>query len=65
MPKMKTKRAAKKRFRVTPSGKVSYLRAGLRHNLEGKSGKRKRTLARPATLSAQEGKVARRLLGER
>jgi large subunit ribosomal protein L35 len=65
MPKTKTKRAAKKRFRLTPTGKVSYLRAGLRHNLESKSGKRKRTLARPATLSPQEGKVARRLLGAR
>jgi large subunit ribosomal protein L35 len=65
MPKTKTKRAAKKRFRLTPSGKVSYVRSGLRHNLENKSGKRKRTLARPATLAPAEGKVARRFLGAR
>jgi large subunit ribosomal protein L35 len=63
MPKTKTKRAAKKRFRVTPTGKVSYVRSGLRHNLESKSGKRKRTLARPATLAPQEAKVARHLIG--
>jgi large subunit ribosomal protein L35 len=62
MPKTKTKRAAKKRFRVTPTGKVTYVRSGLRHNLEGKSGKRKRTLARPGTVSEHDREVVRHLL---
>ena len=34
MPKMKTKQAAAKRFKVTGSGKILRRRAGLRHKLE-------------------------------
>ncbi|MFN8369738.1 MAG: 50S ribosomal protein L35 [Bacteriovoracaceae bacterium] len=37
MPKMKTKRAAAKRYRVTASGKVKVKKAFLRHILEKKS----------------------------
>jgi large subunit ribosomal protein L35 len=33
MPKMKTKSAAKKRFKVTATGKVKFKRAGKRHQL--------------------------------
>ncbi|MBI3542627.1 MAG: 50S ribosomal protein L35 [Deltaproteobacteria bacterium] len=33
MPKMKTKRAAKKRFKVTATGKVKFKKAGKRHQL--------------------------------
>ena len=33
MPKMKTKSAAAKRFKLTASGKAKYKRAGKRHNL--------------------------------
>jgi large subunit ribosomal protein L35 len=32
MPKMKTKRAAAKRFKLTATGKVKYKKAGKRHN---------------------------------
>jgi large subunit ribosomal protein L35 len=62
MPKTKTKRAAKKRFRITPTGKVMYVRSGLRHNLEKKPGKRKRVLARPGILSERDREIVRRLL---
>lgn len=42
MPKMKTKSAAKKRFKVTANGKVKFKRAGKRHQLgHRKSAKRK------------------------
>jgi len=42
MPKMKTKSAAAKRFKVTGTGKVKYKRAGKRHQLgHRKSSKRK------------------------
>jgi len=37
MPKMKTHSGAKKRFRVTGSGKIMHERAGKRHLLERKS----------------------------
>jgi large subunit ribosomal protein L35 len=49
MPKMKTKRAAKKRLRKTASGKLKRNRAWKRHMLEAKSPKRRRHLRR-ATL---------------
>lgn len=40
--KIKTKSAAKKRFRLTKSGKVKFKHAFGRHNLLGKSQNRKR-----------------------
>ncbi len=44
MPKMKTKRAAAKRFSFTANGKVKYKKQNLRHILTKKSSKRKRKL---------------------
>ncbi len=44
MPKMKTKKAAAKRFKLTASGKVKYKKMNLRHILTKKSTKRKRGL---------------------
>ena len=37
MPKQKTHSGAKKRFKITGSGKVMKQQAGMRHNLEGKA----------------------------
>ncbi|HUX21409.1 MAG TPA: 50S ribosomal protein L35, partial [Spirochaetia bacterium] len=42
MPKMKTRRAAAKRYSFTGTGKVKYKKQGLRHILTKKSTKRKR-----------------------
>ena len=44
MPKMKTKKGAAKRFRLTASGKAKRSRAFKRHILTTKSTKRKRHL---------------------
>ncbi len=44
MPKMKTHSGAKKRLKVTGSGKVIRKREGMGHLLSGKSRKRKRRL---------------------
>jgi large subunit ribosomal protein L35 len=44
MPKMKTNRAARKRFKVTGSGKVRRPKAGGQHGLNTKSRKRRRRL---------------------
>ena len=45
MPKLKTKRSAVKRFRMTGTGKIKAGSVGRRHNLSlGKDRKRKRTL---------------------
>ena len=37
MPKMKTKKAAAKRYRVNKNGKVKIQKSGKRHILSGKS----------------------------
>lgn len=51
MPKMKTNSGAKKRFKVTGTGKILYKQAGKRHNLGRKSQKRIRNLRGSAVLS--------------
>jgi large subunit ribosomal protein L35 len=44
MPKMKTNRAAAKRFKVSGSGRVRRPKQGGQHNFIGKSRKRRRRL---------------------
>ncbi len=51
MPKIKTNSGAKKRFRVTASGKLKHKQAGKRHNLGKKSQKQIRNLRKGAVLS--------------
>tara|TARA_B100000700_G_scaffold296973_1_gene361447 strand:- start:140 stop:334 length:195 start_codon:yes stop_codon:yes gene_type:complete len=51
MPKMKTKKSAAKRFKVTGSGKVVYNKSGNRHLSTKKSPKRKRRLRKDSTVS--------------
>lgn len=62
MPKMKTKKSAAKRYRITGSGKVRYKKQNLRHILTKKSRKRKRRLRHPAILSSVETDRAKKLL---
>ena len=47
MPKLKNHSGAKKRFRVTGSGKIKYKKAGQRHLLTGMRSSRGRTMRRP------------------
>jgi large subunit ribosomal protein L35 len=51
MPKMKTNSSAKKRFKVTGTGKILHKQAGKRHNLGKKSQKRIRNLRKSAVLA--------------
>ena len=51
MPKMKTNSGAKKRFKVTGTGKVLHKQAGKRHNVGKKSQKRIRNLRKSAVLA--------------
>ena len=44
MPKMKTKRAAAKRFKVTGKGRIRRPKCGGQHSFAGKSRKRRRRL---------------------
>lgn len=63
MPKMKTHSGAKKRFRVTGSGKLMRERAGKRHLLEHKPSTRTRRLSRDQVVAKADEKSVRRLLG--
>lgn len=62
MPKMKTRRAAKKRFKVTKNGKIKATRANKRHILTKKSTKRKRQLRRQSFLTTGDAGLVKVLL---
>mgnify|MGYP006343907241 FL=1 len=64
MPKQKTHSGAKKRFKVTGSGKVMKQQAGMRHNLGKNRSKVKRRLNQDQVLAPQDVKVIKRLLGQ-
>ena len=65
MPKMKTHSGAKKRFKVTGSGKLMRERANKRHLLEGKPSRRTRRLSKEADMAPADIKTVKRLLGKR
>jgi len=50
MPKMKTKKAAAKRFSFTATGKVKFKRTNKRHNMGNKSSARKLGLRKAGLL---------------
>jgi large subunit ribosomal protein L35 len=62
MPKLKTNRAAAKRFKVTAKGKVKRRRAFLRHINSHKTRKQKRRLGKPAIVDKANEKAIKRLL---
>lgn len=62
MPKQKTHSGAKKRFKVTGSGKLKKQQSGMRHNLEVKSSRRTRRLNRDELVSKADVKTVNKLL---
>lgn len=62
MPKMKTKSAAAKRFKVTKSGKVKRKHAYTSHLAPNKTTKQKRHLRKPASVHKNQEKTIRSLL---
>ena len=62
MPKMKTSRAAAKRFKLTKTGKVKRSKAYKSHILTKKSSKRKRNLRKAGLLSSADAKVMKKIL---
>ncbi len=60
MPKLKTKSSAKKRFRLTSSGKVRMNFAKKRHMLRRRSQKMKRKARGTQIMSAPDAKVVKR-----
>ena len=63
MPKMKTHSGAKKRFKLTGTGKVRGRHAFTSHMLEHKSAKRKRHLGQPTIMQPDNSKQIKRMLG--
>ncbi len=60
--KLKTKRSAAKRFRLTGTGKIKRRHSGHRHILTKKSAKRKRNLNQWSMVSASDAKRVRKML---
>ena len=63
MPKMKTNTGAKKRFKVTGTGKLVHRQAGKSHLNEHKSSRRTRRLMVEDTVAAADTRKTRKLLG--
>jgi large subunit ribosomal protein L35 len=62
MPKMKSNRAAKKRFKTTATGKIKREKAYKSHILTKKSPKRKRNLRTATTVSNGDSKRVKRMI---
>jgi large subunit ribosomal protein L35 len=63
MPKNKTHSSAKKRFRVTGTGKIMRGQAGKRHLLEHKSSRYTRRVSGEVVLAPADVKRIKRMLG--
>lgn len=62
MPKLKTVKSAKKRFKVTGSGKITRRKAFASHILTKKSRKRKRNLRKAAVISKSDSSRVRKMI---
>jgi len=62
MPKMKTKRAAAKRFRVQGSGGIKRTKAFLRHILTKKTTKRKLNMRGTTQVNAADVRAVRAMM---
>ncbi len=63
MPKLKSNRGAKKRFKLTATGKVKRRRSGHRHILTSKDQKRKRHLRGATLVHPADEPAVKRMLG--
>ena len=64
MPKQKTHSGAKKRFKITGSGKVKRQQANRRHYLEHKSSRLTRRLASDQIVTGGQAKVIKKMLAK-
>jgi len=62
MPKMKTKSSAKKRFRLTASGKVRSQQAGKQHGMIKRTNKFIRNARGSTLLSDQDARIVKKFL---
>lgn len=62
MPKMKSNSGAKKRFKLTGSGKIKRKKAFKRHILTKKSSKTKRNLGQTTLVAEADSAKAKRMI---
>ncbi len=60
MPKLKTKASAKKRFRLTATGKVRRQHSGKRHGMIKRTNKQIRDLRGTTIMAAENAKVVKK-----
>ena len=65
MPKLKTNRAAAKRFKLTGTGKAKRAQSGIRHGMIGKARDRKRHLGGMVVVADADQARVQRMLGKR
>lgn len=63
MPKMKTRRGAAKRFKLTASGRIKRNKANHRHMLIRRSNKAKRKMRHTGLVDASNRRNVKRMLG--
>ena len=63
MPKMKTRRGAAKRFKLTASGRIKRNKANHRHMLIRRSNKSKRKMRHAGLVDSSNVKNVKRMLG--
>jgi|TARA_B100001750_G_scaffold53939_1_gene41004 large subunit ribosomal protein L35 len=63
MPKMKTRRGAAKRFKLTASGRIKRNKANHRHMLIRRSNKAKRKMRHAGLVDSSNLKNVKRMLG--
>lgn len=63
MPKKKTNKAAKARFKVTATGQLLRHQKGRRHKLSKKSSQQKRALGRAVLVDQGQLKTFQRMIG--
>lgn len=64
MPKMKSRSGARKRFKLTATGKVKRARAFHRHILTSKTAKRKRNLRKGTLVAPADVRAVRIMIQE-
>jgi large subunit ribosomal protein L35 len=62
MPKMKTHSGAKKRFKVTGTGKVKYKKPGQRHLMIGDSGNQNRKSRKAVLVVDSDMKTMKKIM---
>lgn len=62
MPKLKSHSGAKKRFRVTGTGKVMHQTQGRRHLLIGMSASRRRRFRKDNMLNETQSKIIKKMI---